>query len=139
MLTAGDNYENLESMLECGHEKGTDRMAKYRNDSPQSQNARGVPWKKPSDALVRLAILVGVAALIVIAGMNLLETRRQRRELNDRMAQLVTAINTKPASPAAPRPTGPDPDKVYTVKTEGTPSFGPRGAPITIAEFSDFQ
>jgi hypothetical protein len=115
-------------------------MPKYRNDNPQSQNARGVPWKKPSDALVRLAILVGVAALIVIAGMNLLETRRQRRELNERMAQLVTAINTKPATPAAaPRPTGPDPDKVYAVKTEGAPSFGPSGAPIAIAEFSDFQ
>jgi len=99
-----------------------------------------MPWKKPSDGLVRLAILVGVAVLIAIAGMNLWETRNQRRELNDRMAELVTAINTKPASPAAtPRTTGPDPDKVYTVKTEGAPSIGTKGAPIMIAEFSDFQ
>jgi hypothetical protein len=109
-------------------------MAKKRNDNAPSQ------WKKPSEELVRLAILVGVAALIAIAGMNLYETRRQRSELNERMTQLVTAINTKPASPAAaPRPTGPDPDKVYMVKTEGAPSFGPNGAPIKIAEFSDFQ
>jgi hypothetical protein len=70
--------------------------------------------------------------------MNLYETRRQRTELNDRMAQLVTAVSTKPAAPA-PRPTGPDPEKVYTVKTEGAPFKGPSGAPITIAEFSEFQ
>jgi hypothetical protein len=108
-------------------------MAKHRNDNAPSQ------WKKPSEELVRLAILVGVVVLIAIAGMNLYETRHQRSELNDRMAQLVTAIKTKPASPAAPRPEGPDPDKIYTVKTEGAPSFGPNGAPIKIAEFSDFQ
>jgi hypothetical protein len=54
------------------------------------------------------------------------------------MAQLASSINTKPAAPA-PRPTGPDPDKVYTVKTEGAPFVGPGDAPITIAEFSEFQ
>jgi len=109
-------------------------MAKNRNDNARSQ------WKRPSEELVRLAILVGIVVLIAIAGMNLYETRHQRSELNDRMAQLVTAINTKPASPTAtPRSNRPDPDKVYTVKTEGAPSLGSRGAPITIAEFSDFQ
>jgi hypothetical protein len=110
-------------------------VAKHKNE-PQYPR-RGL-WK-PSDELVRLALLVGVVLLIVIAGMNLLETRRQGTELNDRMAQLLTAINTKPATPTATPRTGPDPDKVYTVKIEGAPSFGPKGAPITIAEFSEFQ
>ena len=109
-------------------------MAKHTND-----NSRRDFWQKPSDGLVRLALLVGVAILIVIVGMNLLETRRQRAELNVRLGQLLSAIITKPANPTTPPRTGPDPDKVYTVKTDGAPSFGPKGAPITIAEFSDFQ
>jgi hypothetical protein len=41
-------------------------------------------------------------------------------------------------APAAARQ-GPDPNKVYTVKTEGSPFKGPKNAPVTIAEFSDFQ
>jgi len=94
--------------------------------------------KKSSDGLIRVAILVGVVLLVVINAMNLYETRRQRIELNDRIAQLTTTVNAKPAAPA-PRIAGPDPNKVYTVKTDGAPFLGPSDAPITIAEFSEFQ
>lgn len=113
-------------------------MSKHRHDSAPQPDPRRQPLKKSSDGLITVAILVGIALLVAITGLNLYETRRQRTELNERMAQLVTAINTKPASPA-PRPTGPDPDKVYIVKTDGAPFMGPSSAPITIAEFSDFQ
>jgi hypothetical protein len=114
-------------------------MAKHRvNDDPQPNPPRE-PLKKSYDGLMRVGILVGIALLVVISGMNLYETRRQRMELSDRMTQLAAAINTKPAAPPPQRPTGPDPEKVYTVKLEGAPFKGPSGAPITIAEFSEFQ
>lgn len=113
-------------------------MAKHRRDNDQQPEAPRQAPHKSSDRLTRVAILVGLALLVVISGWNLYETRRQRTELNDRMAQLTTAVGTKPAAPT-PRPTGPDPEKVYTVKMEGAPFKGPSGAPITIAEFSDFQ
>jgi protein-disulfide isomerase len=116
-------------------------MAKHKPDNlplPDSGRQALTPSKKSSDGLIRVGILIGVALLVVISGMNLYETRRQRIELNDRIAQLATSVNAKPAAPA-PRPTGPDPDKVYTVKTDGSPFQGPSNAPITIAEFSEFQ
>src|SRR5438128_565398 len=90
---------------------------------------------------IRLGILIGVAILIALTGLNVYETRRQRIELNDQITQLAKAINSRPANnPAAPaRPSGPDPEKVYTVKTEGAPIEGSRSAPIQIVEISDFQ
>ncbi len=55
-------------------------MAKHRPDNAPhpDPDPRRQPLKKPSDELIRIAILSGVAALVVIAGMNLYETRRQR-------------------------------------------------------------
>ena len=113
-------------------------MAKHRTENASPSDPPRQQLKKSSDGLIRVGILAGIVALVVISGMNWYETRRQRTELNERMAELVTAISTKPTSPT-PRATGPDPDKVYTVKTDGAPFLGPDEAPITIAEFSEFQ
>ena|SRR2546425_11486213 len=90
---------------------------------------------------IPLGILIGVAILIALAGLNVYETRQQRIEISDRMTQLATAINARPAAnPAAPaRPSGLDPDRVYTVKTEGAPIEGSKSAPVQIVEISDFQ
>jgi hypothetical protein len=90
---------------------------------------------------IRLGILIGVAILIALAGLNVYETRRQRIEMNEQMTLLAKAVNTRPAAnPAQPaRPSGPDPDKVYTVKTEAAPIEGARSAPVMIVEISDFQ
>ena len=43
------------------------------------------------------------------------------------------------ARAARPPRSGPDPDYNYPIKTGGAPSKGRVGAPIVIAEFSDFQ
>lgn len=94
---------------------------------------------------VSVAILVGVVVLIVIAALNFYETRRQRSEFADRITQVLNGVKTRPAADSAnpanpaPQPAGPEPDKVYTVKTQGAPVRGANAAPIKIAEFSDFQ
>ena len=90
---------------------------------------------------IPLGIFIGVVILIALAGLNVYQTRQQRIEMNDQMTQLAKAINTRPATnpPAPARPAGPDPEKVYTVKTEGAPFAGSRSAPITIVEISEFQ
>ena len=41
--------------------------------------------------------------------------------------------------PATPPRRGPDPNRVYRIKTAGSPTKGPASAAVTIAEFSDFQ
>jgi outer membrane murein-binding lipoprotein Lpp len=94
-----------------------------------------------------IVTMAALGVIIVIGGMNLFETRQQRTSLNERMSLLesqVAALGTKvdavAAKAAQPRPQqGPDPNKVYAVKTEGAPSRGPKAAPVTIALFSDFQ
>jgi protein-disulfide isomerase len=45
--------------------------------------------------------------------------------------------NRNAAPPTARR--GPDPDRRYTVNTEGSPAIGPETAAVTMVEFSDFQ
>ncbi len=90
-------------------------------------------------------VLAGIALLLVLGGWSLAEVRSVRKELTDKMAGLdtkVAALQAKVeagAKAAQPRRSGPDPDKAYTIRTDGSPAKGEPGAAVTIAEFSDFQ
>ena len=93
---------------------------------------------------MRLAVLAGVVALIIIGVVNYREARELRRTLDQRFVQIdqkigQVASKVDAVAAAGSRRSGPDPSRVYTIKTEGSPSEGPATAPVTIAEFSDFQ
>ena len=97
----------------------------------------------PSPRTTRLATLGGVAVVVLVSSLTWQQVRLVRRSLDDRLGQIDSRLTTlasrieRAGAPAAAR--GPDPNKVYTVKTEGAPVRGPADAPIVIAEFSDFQ
>jgi len=78
--------------------------------------------------LLGVATLVGVIGMLAIAAVNVWNVSR----LAERVAKIEAAIG-------APRRSGPDPSKVYTVITAGAPTKGPDTAPVTLVVFSEFQ
>jgi protein-disulfide isomerase len=66
------------------------------------------------------------------------DTAKRLGDVDTRLVQLQTQVaNAAKAKPAPQQ--GPDPNKVYAVKTDGSPTHGNPTAPIVIAEFSDYQ
>jgi protein-disulfide isomerase len=92
------------------------------------------------------AIAVGMGAVLVLGFLNWQVSREIQASLGDRLtqiesrlAQISTKVDQVAARAPAPAQRGPDPSRVYTVRTDGAPVRGPSSAPVTIAEFSDFQ
>jgi hypothetical protein len=89
--------------------------------------------------------LLSLAAVLVITSVNYRDTRRISGELKQQIDTQLAGIDSKVQQLAAKldqasqRRSGPDPSRVYAVRTDGSPSKGPAAAPIVIAEFSDFQ
>ena len=66
------------------------------------------------------------------------DTGKRLAEMDQRLVQMQTQVaNAAKARPPAQQ--GPDPNKVYPVKTSTGPAKGNPTAPIVIAEFSDYQ
>ena len=97
-----------------------------------------------STGTLQAATLVVVAALAFLNVQSYREITDLKKSLGERFQQIETRMNQVSAkldqrAPQQQRPSGPDPNRVYTVKYAGAPSLGPANAPVTIAEFSDFQ
>jgi protein-disulfide isomerase len=91
------------------------------------------------------AAVVMMALTLLLAFMTWIQTRDLQSSqdarfagVENRLAQLSTKVEQVSAR-AAPPQRGPDPNRLYTVKTDGAPIRGTKDAPITIVEFSDFQ
>ena len=113
-------------------------MANHDIDTEMEREPRTEVWTSPER--FRFWTLIGVLALIVIAGLNVYELRARQTDLDRQVQQLANAtgvrlVNSRSSSTTA----GPDSTRIYTVRTEGAPFLGPEKAPIRIAEFSDFQ
>jgi len=117
-------------------------MAKRQGEGQRPGEGAPLPQGRGGDPL-GLATLAGVVAVLVISFANWRDVERIDRSLNEKLGKLETrldqvATRMERASAAAPQ-RGPDPNRVYTIQTASAPARGPAGAPVTIAEFSDFQ
>jgi len=85
------------------------------------------PSTKVADVAM-VATLVGVIVILVVSMLN----KRELQRLSARVTQLETLA-------AAPTPRGALLNKVYEVDIATAPAKGVTTAPVTIAEFSEFQ
>ena len=116
-------------------------MSKSKGNAQQQHPAWRPPPRRGVDTL-DLATLAGVVAVLMISFSNWREIDRIQETLDNRLAQIENRIaevaNRAPAA-AQPLQRGPDPNRVYEIRTAGAPVKGPATAAVTIAEFSDFQ
>jgi len=119
-------------------------MSKRQRDGQAQGDSTSASERRGADPLAMLT-LIGVVALLMIAFASWRDVARIEANLDQRMGQLearledmADGINRMPTG-AAPARRGPDPNRVYTVRTDGAPVRGKAGAPIVIAEFSDYQ
>ena len=105
----------------------------------RASRAPSPPDSTPWGVLV-LTGTVGALAVWNVVSLQRLEKQvaASTKASESRLAKVESRLDGL-ARAQQPQRRGPDPAKVYTVRTDGAPAKGRLGAPIVIAEFSDFQ
>ena len=117
-------------------------MSKKNRERRTGENGAESTGGRPSLNWLPIALSVAALGLGFVAWTDVKrvkdDTTKRLVDLDTKLMQLQTQVaNAAKAKPAPQQ--GPDPNKVYTVKTDGSPARGNPGAPIVIAEFSDYQ
>ena len=99
-------------------------------DAGKTPAAPNPPSPRQPDALA-LATLAGVAVMLMVALWTMWNVNR--------LAERVGRLETERAAQPATVERGPDPNRIYAIETAGAPVKGSEAAPITIAEFADFE
>ena len=93
-------------------------------------------------AIVGVAVIAG--SLILAYSLNRVTEQLDRTagrlgEIRAAVADAKDALSNLQVAAAPSRRRGPDPNKRYTLKTDGRPAKGAPRAKVEIVEFSDFQ
>ena len=122
-------------------------MSKRNRDTGRREGpGQEPPAGAPAGAL-QVTALVGLGVLLVLSFLTWNEAHKLGTGLDTRLGQLQGTLSQLSAkidqaalrTQQAQQPQGPDPRKIYAIKTGGAPVEGPDSAAVTIAEFSDFQ
>ena len=99
---------------------------------PQATGGSGTPGWLPT--------VLSIVAIVFCAFLWLDAKRAADglKKVEEKVTVLSTQLAARPQQPQ-PRPSGPDPAKVYPVSLAGAPMKGKASSPIYIAEFSDYQ
>jgi protein-disulfide isomerase len=123
-------------------------MAKHRNrvkaEEPLETESNSRRSSSATSQAVSTVTIAALAALLAFSYFNGRSTRESETNLTARLDQIDSRLEKlsgkleQAARNTAPQ-RGPDPNRVYPVKIDGSPVEGPLTAAVTIAEFSDFQ
>lgn len=118
-------------------------MGKRSRERREGETTSPVAGRGGGGGLSWLPVVVATGALVMgfVAWTDAKKIKddlaKRLFDVDQRVAALQKQVATAKATP--PPQQGPDPNKVYAVKLEGSPFKGNATAPIVIAEFSDYQ
>lgn len=113
------------------------RERRQGDEGPRPQSATGGGSGTPTWLPTVLSFVA--LAFCVFLWMDQKRAADGLKKIEERVTVLTTQLASAQANRPQPRPSGPDPNRVYPVNIAGAPTKGNPNAPIVIAEFSEFQ